>query len=135
MNKNNPDRTNSFYAVIALMGHGGHSSVPHKAHNPILAANELIRIVAGKVWFEFDSFDNVTFFPVDFTAGTKANVIPDNAFIKYYGEYVTEEQYVHLKQVLENALKAVGEACHVAYKVSYDEKTVSFPCSISMASC
>lgn len=90
MNKNNPDRTRSFYAVIALAGLGGHSSVPHKAHNPIIAGNELIRIVAGKIWFEFDSFDNVTFFPVDFTAGTKANVIPDNAFLKYYGEYVTE---------------------------------------------
>ncbi len=121
MSKVNPDRTAGFWADITLTGVGGHSSVPFKTHNPINAGFALIQTVQNKVWFEFDSFDNVVLDPIDFNGGIKENIIPDTAQIRYYGAYVTAGQQEQLKQILSNALEALKLTFQVDYKISYKE--------------
>lgn len=122
MERNNPERTTGVYIHLKLTGTGGHSSVPHKSHNPIIAGFELINLLNSKLWYAFDSFDNVFFHPLSFQSGVKGNIIPDDAELTYYGEYVTEEQYAKFKAILQTALDGIRLVHHVEGKVSSEEK-------------
>lgn len=113
-------RNGSFFAEIAILGLGGHSSVPFRTHNPVIAGFELIHTVNTRVWFEFDSFDNVTLYPVSFNAGTKENIIPEEAELKYYGAFADEVQEQHLKDVLVSSLEAIKNLYKVDYRISYE---------------
>jgi metal-dependent amidase/aminoacylase/carboxypeptidase family protein len=104
-----------FRAKIQLMGKGGHSSVPFRTHNPIIAGNELMQILMDKLWFEFDSFDDVVLLPVEMDSGSRHNVIPDEALLVYYGECRGEEAYRHLQAIMKESL----QAAELAYKVNY----------------
>ena len=103
----NSDRNIYFTVDIRIHGLGGHSSVPSKTYNPILAANELILSLAQKAWFGFDSFDNINIYPVLFEAGSKGNIIPETACLSFRGECVTEEQREKLEQITERAAESI----------------------------
>lgn len=111
----------AFYADININGLGGHSSVPFKTHNPVIAGFETIHTINTRVWFEFDSFDHVSLLPVEFQAGTKENIIPETAKLKFYGHYGSEEQKAHLKEVLETSLDSIKNLYHVDYELTYEE--------------
>lgn|SRR5574344_494264 len=87
-------------AHIIVTGKGGHSSVPYKCHDPIVTVAEIINIVTARIAYEFDSFTNVQLIPVVFNAGTKSNVIPDNAELTYKGIFSTEEELQKSKKIL-----------------------------------
>ncbi len=118
MSLENPERTVQFEATIELAGVGGHSSVPYKTHNPVNAGFALIRLVQDKVWYEFNSFDNVTMEPVDFAGGIKENIIPDDARLTYYGTCGTEAEKEKLLQILQEALDAIAEGYHVKGQIT-----------------
>ena len=119
MLEKNPERTGSFYTQINLHGLGGHSSVPFKTHNPIVAGFDLIHAVQNKVWWEFSQFSSVTLIPLDFDSGTKANIIPETAVLTFYGEYSEAEEFEKLKEIISSALEAVSVYYHIKYTVSY----------------
>lgn len=112
-----PDRTIRFKATIHLIGKGGHSSVPFRARNPIVAGTELMQMLMDKVWFEFDSFDDLVLIPVAMDSGSRHNVIPDEALLEYYGECREESVYCHLIDVTKEALTAIEVGYKVKYKV------------------
>lgn len=103
----NLERVISSYVTIHIQGLGGHSSMPSKTHNPILAATMLIHLVSEKVWFSFDSFDNVSLLPISFNAGNRGNIIPETAHILFKAEAATKEQLEKLKVVIGEAERTV----------------------------
>jgi amidohydrolase len=64
---------------ITVRGAGGHASQPHRAKDPIPAACEMVTALQTLVTREFDAFDPVVLTVGSMHAGTKANVIPDQA--------------------------------------------------------
>lgn len=120
MYEKNPDRTESFTARIHILGKGGHSSVPYLTLNPVPAAFRLIQIVSGKILYEFDSFQNVRLAPLSFDAGTKQNIIPDEAELLFKGESCCPENTEKLKAILENTSKAIEILYQLKITISYE---------------
>ena len=114
----NPDRKIHFTVNIKIHGLGGHSSVPSKTYNPILAANEFILSLTQKVWFGFESFDNIKLYPIFFEAGNKGNIIPETADLSFRGECVTEEQ----RGKVEKIIRRVAESIETSHQVKSEWK-------------
>ena len=74
-----------FHVEIVIKGKGGHSSTPHKTRNPIIIGFEIINAINANLAYQFDSFDDFTLVPIAFEAGTKENIIPEEAKILYQG--------------------------------------------------
>lgn len=121
MLEKNPQRKGSFYSLINLHGLGGHSSVPFKTHNPLVAGSDFIHIVQNKVWWEFSQFNNVSLVPINFDSGIKANIIPETAEITFYGEYSEASEFEKLKEILTSALQAISTTYQIEYKISYKD--------------
>jgi hippurate hydrolase len=64
---------------VTVRGRGGHASAPHRSADPIPAACEMVTALQTLVTRRFDVFDPVVITVGSFHAGTKENVIPDEA--------------------------------------------------------
>lgn len=64
---------------VTVVGRGGHGSEPDKAQDPIVVAAELVISLQTAVTRTFDVFDPVILTVGTFHAGTKNNIIPDEA--------------------------------------------------------
>jgi hippurate hydrolase len=64
---------------VTVRGEGGHGSAPHRAKDPVTAAAEMVTALQTLVTRRFDVFDPVVVTVGSFHAGTKRNVIPDEA--------------------------------------------------------
>jgi amidohydrolase len=64
---------------VTVRGEGGHGSAPHLARDPVTAAAEMVTALQTLVTRRFDVFDPVVVTIGSFHAGTRRNVIPDEA--------------------------------------------------------
>jgi hippurate hydrolase len=64
---------------VRVRGAGGHGSTPHLAKDPITVAAQLVGDLQTLVTRRFDVFDPVVITVGRFEAGTKRNIIPDEA--------------------------------------------------------
>ncbi|HEY1618213.1 MAG TPA: M20 family metallopeptidase [Streptosporangiaceae bacterium] len=64
---------------VTVHGRGGHGSAPHRAGDPIPVAAEMIIALQTMVTRQSDIFDPVVITAGTFHAGTRGNVIPDDA--------------------------------------------------------
>lgn len=119
MIEKNPERKNKVEIKIDFKGIGGHSSVPSKAKNPIVASLDFLHILENKVWFGFSQFENVIVEPVDFDAGTKSNIIPDKAFLSLHGEYSEPKQLEKIKEFVAKSALAIKESYGVESSVNF----------------
>lgn len=119
MYEKNPERKVFFTVKVIVSGHGGHSSVPYLSHNPILPALRLIQIISEKIVYEFDSFQNVAFYPTEFDSGTQQNIIPNDAFIKFIGECVSSNNKEEILKILDTCAKSIEIMHHV--KIEFEE--------------
>lgn len=67
--------------MIEVRGRGGHGSAPHQALDPVPVACEIVLALHQMVTRSVDVFDPVVVTVGKITAGTKENIIPDNASI------------------------------------------------------
>jgi hippurate hydrolase len=67
---------------VKVVGAGGHGSRPHGARDPIPAACEMVTALQTMVTREFDVFDPVVVTVGVLQAGTKRNIIPDDALFE-----------------------------------------------------
>lgn len=88
MNEIANQNKSEFHVEIVIKGKGGHSSTPHKTHNPIIIGFEIMNAINAKLAYEFDCFDDFTLVPTAFEAGTKENIIPEEAKVTYQGVFV-----------------------------------------------
>lgn len=64
---------------VRVVGAGGHGSRPHSALDPVPAACEMVTALQTMVTRRFDVFDPVVVTVGTFHAGTRRNIIPDDA--------------------------------------------------------
>jgi hippurate hydrolase len=64
---------------VRVVGAGGHGSRPHAALDPVPAACEMVTALQTMVTRRFDVFDPVVVTVGTFHAGTRRNIIPDDA--------------------------------------------------------
>jgi amidohydrolase len=64
---------------VTVRGEGGHGSMPHRAKDPVTVAAEMVTALQTLVTRRFDIFDPVVITVGSFHAGTKRNIIPDEA--------------------------------------------------------
>jgi hippurate hydrolase len=64
---------------VRVLGAGGHGSAPHRALDPVPAACAMVTALQTMVTRRFDVFDPVVVTVGTFHAGTKRNIIPDEA--------------------------------------------------------
>lgn len=64
---------------VRVIGAGGHGSAPHMSKDPIPAAAEMVTALQTLVTRAFNVFDPVVITVGSFHAGTKRNIIPDQA--------------------------------------------------------
>ena len=64
---------------VTVHGRGGHASQPHRAADPIPVACEIVIALQTMVTRKFDVFDPVVITVGSFHAGTRRNIIPDEA--------------------------------------------------------
>jgi amidohydrolase len=67
---------------VTVRGEGGHGSAPHLAKDPVTAAAEMVTALQTLVTRRFDVFDPVVVTVGSFHAGTKRNIIPDEALFE-----------------------------------------------------
>lgn len=64
---------------VTVHGRGGHGSAPHLAKDPVTVAAEIVTSLQSLVTRRFDIFDPVVVTVGAFHAGTRRNIIPDDA--------------------------------------------------------
>jgi amidohydrolase len=64
---------------VTVRGAGGHGSAPHRAKDPVSVAAEIITALQAMVTRQFDVFDPVVVTVGTFHAGTRRNIIPEEA--------------------------------------------------------
>ncbi len=115
----NPKPSKSIDIEINFKGVGGHSSVPFKLKNPIVASFDFIHLIENKVWWSFSQFENVSLEPVDYDSGTKSNVVPETAYLKLHGAYSENEQLKKIKEIVKAGLIAIKDNYGVDSSVKF----------------
>lgn len=64
---------------VTVHGDGGHGSAPHLGRDPVTAAAEMVTALQTMVTRRFDAFDPVVVTVGSFHAGSRYNIIPDDA--------------------------------------------------------
>jgi amidohydrolase len=67
---------------VTVTGAGGHGAQPHLAKDPIPAAAEMVTALQTFAGRAFGAFDPVVITVGSFTAGTAANIIPEQALLR-----------------------------------------------------
>jgi hippurate hydrolase len=65
--------------MVTVRGAGGHGSAPHRAKDPVSVTAEMITALQAMVTRQFDIFDPVVITVGSFHAGTRRNIIPEQA--------------------------------------------------------
>lgn len=67
---------------IAVVGRGGHASMPHDTRDPVPVACEIVLALQAMVTRRFDAADAVVVTVTQLDAGSAHNIIPDRALMK-----------------------------------------------------
>jgi hippurate hydrolase len=118
-----PFMSASAILTVRVIGAGGHGSRPHAALDPIPAAAEMVTALQTMATRRFDPFEPVVITVGVFQAGTRRNIIPDEAMFdatvrcfdpevgKAIGEYAT--------RLCEGIAAAHGLTVDVHYESEY----------------
>jgi hippurate hydrolase len=108
---------------VTVRGSGGHGSAPHRAKDPVTVAAELITALQTMVTRQFDIFDPVVITVGSFHAGTKRNIIPDEAVfsatVRSFSPAAHERVRVASVRLCEAIAAAHGLTADVQYTNEY----------------
>jgi len=97
---------------ILVRGYGGHGAAPHMTKDPIVIASEIVIMLQTIVSREVDPFDSAVVTVGSFHAGTKGNIIPDEArlqlTVRTLKPEVREKVLASIKRIAENVAAAAG---------------------------
>ena len=93
---------------ITFHGRGGHGALPHLSVDPVLMASRFVVALQGVVAREVNPLDPAVITVGTFHAGTKRNVIADEAVVQLTVRSYKPEVQRHLLQAIERMAK--GEA-------------------------
>jgi hippurate hydrolase len=95
---------------IAIVGRGGHASMPHQTRDPVPVACEIVMALQTMVTRRFEATEAVVVTVTQLDAGTAFNVIPDRALLKGTIRTLSPEKrqaiWADIRRVAENIAAA-----------------------------
>ncbi|HEX5258612.1 MAG TPA: M20 family metallopeptidase [Sphingomicrobium sp.] len=95
---------------IAIVGRGGHASMPHDTRDPVPVACEIVMALQTMVTRRFDAAEAVIVTVTQLDSGTAFNVIPDHALLKGTIRTLSPEKrqsvWADIRRVAENIAAA-----------------------------
>jgi amidohydrolase len=108
---------------VTVRGSGGHGSAPHLSRDPIAVAAQLVGDLQTMVTRRFDVFDPVILTVGMFHAGTKRNIIPDEAVfqatVRTFSAEARERMRVASVQLCESVAAGYGLEAEALYLEEY----------------
>jgi len=108
---------------VRVVGAGGHGSRPHTTLDPIPVACEMVTALQTMVTRRFDTFEPVVLTVGTFQAGTRRNVIPDEATfeatVRTFDAAVSAELGSHAVRLCEQIAAAHGLRAEARYEAEY----------------
>jgi hippurate hydrolase len=108
---------------VTVRGRGGHGSAPHLGLDPITVAAQLVGDLQTMVTRRFDVFDPVVLTVGTFHAGTKRNIIPDEAVFQATGRTFSAEARERIRatsvQLCESVAAGYGLEAEALYLEEY----------------
>lgn len=97
---------------ITIRGYGGHGAAPHATKDPILIASEIVVMLQTVVSRETDPLESVVVTVGSFHAGTKHNIIPDEArlqlTVRTTGPVSREKTLGAVERIVKGVAAAAG---------------------------
>ncbi|GAB2932297.1 M20 family metallopeptidase [Micromonospora polyrhachis] len=108
---------------VRVVGAGGHGSRPHETLDPIPVACEMVTALHTMVNRRFDAFEPVVITVGSFHAGTRRNIIPDDASfeatIRTFSTAVSDQMAEESVRLCHNIAAAHGLRAEVRYDREY----------------
>ena len=109
--------------TVRVLGEGGHGAAPQRSKDPIPAACERVLALQTRVTRAFDIFDPVVLTVGRFAAGTKDNIIPDEAefavTVRAFSSEARARAEQEIRQVVEGIAAAHGLGVEIDYESGY----------------
>jgi amidohydrolase len=109
--------------IVRVIGAGGHGSAPHRALDPIPVACEMVLGLQTMVTRRFDVFDPVVITVGQFHAGTRRNIIPDDATfdatVRSFSPEANVKVREHAVELCEKIAAAHGARVELEYLEEY----------------
>ncbi len=105
--------------AVTVKGRGGHGSAPHAALDPVTAAAEMVLALQSAVTRSFDALDPVVVTVGLLRAGTKRNVIPDEAYFEATVRTFSEAQRERVAEVLPRVVHGIAAAHGLEAETDY----------------
>jgi hippurate hydrolase len=109
--------------LVTVRGAGGHGSAPHRAKDPVSVAAEMITALQAMVTRQFDIFDPVVITVGSFHAGTRRNIIPNEAVfeatVRSFSPAARERVQVASVRLCEAIAAAHGLEAQARYTTEY----------------
>ncbi|HVV22811.1 MAG TPA: M20 family metallopeptidase, partial [Pseudonocardiaceae bacterium] len=107
---------------VRVVGAGTHGSRPHGGLDPIPVACEMINALQTMVTRRFDIFDPVVLTVGTFHAGTKRNIIPDDATFEATVRSFSEQSRERIKAESVRLCEEIAAAHGLRAEVRYDSE-------------
>jgi len=98
---------------ITVRGYGGHGAAPHTTKDPIVIASEIIVMLQTIVSREMNPLQPTVISVGSFHAGTKHNIIPDDARLQLSVRTMTPEQRTKALEAIKRVANGVASAAGV----------------------
>ena len=121
---------------IAVIGRGGHASMPHDTRDPVPVACEIVLALQTMVTRRFDAAEAVVVTVTQMDAGSAHNVIPDRALLRGTIRTLTAEKRQAVWQAIHQVAENVARAHDCAAEVTITEgfpPTVNDPRAVALA--
>lgn len=106
--------------LIEVRGRGGHGSAPHQALDPVPVACEIVLALQQMVTRTVDVFDPVVVTVGKIVAGTKENIIPDNATIAATVRTLSDGTRAAMQERITRLATGIAAAHGLHANVEYD---------------
>jgi amidohydrolase len=98
---------------ITVRGYGGHGAAPHTTKDPIVIASEIVVMLQTIVSREMDPLEPTVVTVGSFHAGTKHNIIPDDAHLQITVRTMTPKQRTKVLAAVARVANGVASAAGV----------------------
>lgn len=95
---------------VRIYGEGGHASQPHTTVDPVLIAANIVSRLQGVVSREISPSEMAVLTVGRIQAGTKANIIPDEAYLEISTRALNENVTNQLERAIERIVRAEAAA-------------------------
>jgi hippurate hydrolase len=121
---------------IAVVGRGGHASMPHDTRDPVPVACEVVLALQAMVTRRFDAAEAVVVTVTQMDAGTAHNIIPDRVKLRGTIRTLSPDKRSGVAQAIRQVAENIAAAHDCAAEVTITEgfpPTVNDPRAVALA--